>query len=275
MSNNNHGKNGDQPVIPPFDRDFAIEKYNPAHTGGMSKEQALEEIVPLRTRLNDLQNVLYADRRFSILVILQGIDTAGKDGTINSVFQVVGPLGCHVANFGVPNEEELAHDYMWRYHKQCPERGKIAIFNRSYYEAVLVERVKEIVPPSTWRERYDEINAFERYLDDQHTVVMKFFLHISKDEQRERLQERVDNPRKQWKFRSGDIDERRNWDTYQSAFEDMVRKCNTRHAPWHVVPADRKWYRDVVVARALVERLEQLDLKYPQTAEGVAGLKVV
>lgn len=276
---NNRDANGasngrQQPVIPPFGRDFSIAEYDPRYTGGMTKEEALAEIVALRTRLNELQNLLYADRRYAVLVILQGIDTSGKDSTINSVFAEVGPLGCRVVNYGVPNAEELSHDYLWRYHRDMPPRGQITIFNRSYYEAVLVERVKQIVPESEWRQRYEHINAFERYLEGQGTMIAKFFLHISKDEQRERLQERIDNPAKHWKFRKNDLLERAYWDDYQAAFEDMIDRCNTKVAPWHVVPADRKWYRDVVIARALVQELEALDLRYPPAEEGLEGLKV-
>jgi PPK2 family polyphosphate:nucleotide phosphotransferase len=263
-----------QPLVPPLDKPFKLAGYDPAFTGGATHEQALADIAALRLRLNELQDVLYADRRFGLLVILQGIDAAGKDGTAKSVFQEVGPLGCDVVSFGVPTTEEAAHDFLWRYHIHAPERGKVMIFNRSYYESVLVERVKSLVPKETWKPRYDEINRFERFLSDQGTVVMKFFLHISKDEQRQRLQERIDNPNKRWKFRSGDLDERKAWDAYQEAFEDMVGKCNTEHAPWHVVPANHKWHRDVVIARAIIERLEGLKLRYPQPEAGIEGMKV-
>jgi PPK2 family polyphosphate:nucleotide phosphotransferase len=263
-----------QPLVPPRSKPFRIREYAAGFTGDAGKEDALAKIPGLRLRLNEIQDLLYADRRFALLVIFQGIDTAGKDGTVKSVFQEVGPLGCAVENFGVPNEEEAAHDYLWRYHRAAPERGKVVIFNRSYYESVLVERVHGFAPEARWKGRYDEINAFERLLAAEGTVIMKFFLHISKEEQRERLQERIDNPRKQWKYRPGDLDERKLWDNYQSAFEDMVDRCNSEIAPWHVIPANHKWYRDEVVARALIERLEQLDLRYPPAAEGIAGTKI-
>ncbi len=209
-----------------------------------------------------------------MLVVLQGIDTAGKDSTINSVFQEVGPIGLQVASFKVPTPEELAHDYLWRYKKQLPERGHIKIFNRSYYESVLVERVKNIASKEAWQRRYQDINEFEDYLVRNGTIVMKFFLVISKGEQRERLQERIDNPRKQWKFRLGDLDDRKLWDEYIEAFDGAIERCNTKTAPWHVVPANKKWYRDIVVARALVEKLESLDLRYPPGDPTVLGLKV-
>ena len=258
----------DQPVVPPRDKPFHIGDYDPAETSGVSKDGALQQIDALRVRLNELQDVLYADRRFGLLVVLQAIDTGGKDGTIKSVFREVGPLGCDVYSFGVPSVEEAAHDYLWRYRIRTPERGKVVIFNRSYYESVLVERVDELVPKDVWEKRYDDINRFEAYLADQHIVVAKFFLHISKDEQRERLQERIDTPKKRWKFRSGDLDERKKWDAYQQAFEAMVDRCNTKSAPWHVVPADHKWYRDVVVAKALIDCLEGLGLDYPEPEAG-------
>ncbi len=263
-----------QRLIPPRGKPVRLRDYDPGYTGGLSKEEGLAQIPALRARLNELQDTLYADRRFAVLVVLQGIDTAGKDGTIKSVFQDVGPLGCSVANFGVPTEEELAHDYLWRYHLKMPERGRFVVFNRSYYEAVLVERVKSLVPRETWQTRYAQINALEQFLVDQGTLIAKFFLHISRDEQRERLQERIDNPKKHWKFRAGDLEERRHWDQYQEAFEEMLSRCNQDDAPWHVVPANRKWYRDIVVARALVERLEGLGLRYPGPFEHLAGIKV-
>ncbi len=264
-----------QPLVPHPGKAVRLRDFEPGHTSGMSREEALAAIGPLRSRLNELQELLYADRRHALLVVLQGIDTAGKDGTVRSVFQEVGPLGCSVVSFGVPTQQESAHDYLWRVHQQAPERGKVVIFNRSHYESVLAERVHGLVPRETWKRRYDEINAFERLLTLESTVVVKYFLHISKDEQRERLQERVDNPRKQWKFRPDDLAERELWDQYQEAFADMLTECNTKHAPWHVVPADHKWYRDVVIARTLIARLEGLDLRYPAPAGGVVGTKVV
>ncbi len=269
---NHHGIK--QPIVfPPHSR-IDLRAFDPAATNGLSREEAEEEMRRLRLRLNELQDLLYADARYAVLVVLQGIDAAGKDGTINSVFEQVGPIGCSVATFKVPTPKEAAHDYLWRYHLQMPERGHITIFNRSYYEAVLVERVKGLVQREVWEQRYEDINWFEAYLQRNGTVVLKFFLVISKEEQRERLQERIDNPKKQWKFRPQDLEERRAWDAYLEAFEDALERCNTAHAPWYVVPADRKWYRDVVVARALVERLEALDLRYPPAAPEVVGLRV-
>lgn len=264
-----------QKIVPAHDRPFRLKDYDPGFTDGVGRQAAEAETEALRGRLNELQDTLYADRRFALLVVLQGIDTAGKDGVIKSVFRDVGPLGCTVANFGVPSEEEKAHDFLWRYHLRAPERGKFVIFNRSHYEGVIVERVRGFTPEERWKARYAEINAFEAGLTAENTVIMKFFLHISKEEQRQRLQERVDNPKKNWKFRTGDLDERKYWEAYQEAFDDMVERCNTAAAPWHVVPADNKWYRDLVVARALVRRMEDLDLRYPPSPSDLRGLKVV
>jgi PPK2 family polyphosphate:nucleotide phosphotransferase len=263
-----------QPIVPPAGKRVKLAEYDPRFTDGMEKDEGEKLLDGLRARLNELQDVLYADKRYALLVVLQAIDTGGKDGTIKSVFREVGPLGCSVASFGVPTDVELKHDYLWRYHLHAPERGQLMIFNRSYYESVLVERVQGIVDKDVWERRYGELNDFEAYLSKQKTVIAKFYLHISKDEQRERLQARVDDPTKRWKFHSGDLVERKRWDDYQAAFEDMLSNCNTETAPWHIVPADRKWYRDIVVARALVERLEALDLRYPEAEAGVVGTRV-
>lgn len=262
-------------LIPPFGEKFNVSDFDTSRSDGMTKEEGVEKIAELRVRLNELQDLLYADERFGLLVVLQGIDTGGKDGTIKSVFQEAGPLGCQVVSFKVPTPEELAHPYLWRYQRQTPERGHITIFNRSHYESVLVERVKKIVPKDVWERRYDDINGWEEFLVRNGTEVMKFALLISKDEQRERLQERVDNPRKQWKFRMADLDDRKLWDEYQEAYSDVITKTNTKHAPWHAIPADRKWYRDIVVAEAVIEKLESLDLRYPPVDPEIIGLKVV
>jgi PPK2 family polyphosphate:nucleotide phosphotransferase len=270
MSN---GKNG-HAIVPDPGKKVDIRDYDPEFTGKLSKEEALAEIAALRMRLNELQNLLYADERFAVLFVLQAIDTAGKDSTINSVFQEVGPIGCQVVSFKVPTPEELSHDYLWRYTKVAPQKGHITIFNRSHYESVLVERVKDIVPKSVWEPRYEDINRWEDYLTRNGTVVMKFFLLISKDEQRQRLQDRVDDPKKQWKFRMGDLEDRKLWDKYVEAYGDAITRTNTKHAPWHVVPANHKWYRDVVVARALVEQLEKLELRFPPGDPEIKGLKV-
>jgi PPK2 family polyphosphate:nucleotide phosphotransferase len=264
-----------QPITPQPRSEVDLADYSPDYTGEIKKSKGKEERHALRRELGELQDLLYADRRYGILVVLQGTDTSGKDSSANSVFEQVGPVGCSVMNFGVPSAEEASHDFLWRYHEHAPERGKIAIFNRSHYEAVLAERVKNIVPESIWRPRYDQINRFEDMLVREDVLVLKFFLHISHDEQRVRLQERVDNPKKHWKFRAGDLEDRNNWDNYQAAFADMLSYCNTEYAPWHIVPSDHKWYRDVVILRALVARLKALDLRYPMADEDISGLVVI
>lgn len=270
MSN---GKNNHDTLHPPGKK-LDLRKFDPENANGMDRDKAEAELAALRIRVNDLQDVLYADERYAVLIVLQGIDTAGKDSTVNSVFQDVGPIGCRVESFKVPTPEELAHDYLWRYHQKMPMKGHITIFNRSHYEAVLVERVKNIVPKDVWQRRYDDINWLEEYLVRNGTAILKFFLCISSEEQRQRLQERVDNPKKHWKFRLGDLDDRKLWDEYLDAYEDMVTNTSTKHAPWHVIPANRKWYRDVLVARAVVEKLESLDLRYPPGDPEVEGLVV-
>ncbi|MGH2632624.1 MAG: PPK2 family polyphosphate kinase [Tepidiformaceae bacterium] len=263
-----------QPLVPPFGDSIKLADFAADYTGGVSRQEALALIPSLRTRLNELQDEVYAGKQHAVLVLLQAIDTGGKDGTIKSVFQEVGPLGCSVTSFGVPTPEELAHDYLWRYRQPMPERGQLVIFNRSYYESVLVERVREIAPNDIWKRRYEEINTLEAYLAREGTVVLKFFLHISNGEQRERLQARIDDPRKRWKFELGDLDDRKRWDSYQDAFQDMINRCNTKAAPWHIVPADHKWYRDVTVAGAIIKRLEGLEMEFPKAAPGVEGLRV-
>lgn len=260
-----------QPLVPPLGDVIKLADFAADYTGGLARPEALAMMPSLRTRVNELQDELYAGKEHAVLVVLQAIDTGGKDGTIKSVFQEVGPLGCSAISFGVPTAEELAHDYLWRYRMAMPERGQLVIFNRSYYESVLVERVRALAPEEAWKCRYEEINTLEAYLARQGTVILKFYLHISKDEQRERLQARIDDPRKRWKFRPGDLEDRKLWRAYQAAFEDMVNRCNTSAAPWHVVPADHKWYRDVVVAQAIIKRLEALNMKMPEAPPGSSG----
>jgi PPK2 family polyphosphate:nucleotide phosphotransferase len=208
-------------------------------------------------------------------VVFQAPDAAGKDGTIRSVFTGVNPQGTRVTSFKQPSERERAQDYLWRVHVHTPANGEIAIFNRSHYEDVLVVRVHDLVPESRWKKRYDHINAFERMLADEGTTIVKIFLHISREEQAVRLQERLNDPTKRWKFHKGDLEERALWDDYRRAYETMMRRTSTDYAPWYVVPADRNWYRDVVVAQILVATLESLDLRYPEAEPGLDGLKVI
>jgi PPK2 family polyphosphate:nucleotide phosphotransferase len=238
-----------------------------------AKDALKAELDRLRTRLGELQEVFYADGRRALLVVLQGRDTSGKDGTIGHVLGGMNPLGVRVTSFRKPTTEELAHDYLWRVHRAVPERGMIGIFNRSHYEDVLVVRVHELVPEAVWSRRYDQINAFERHLTECGTVIVKFMLHISRAEQAQRLRDRLDDPTKNWKFNAGDLAERARWDEYTRAYEDALSRCSTAEAPWYIVPADRKRVRDVLVARTLVRVMEGLGAQYPQAAAEVLALK--
>ncbi len=233
------------------------------------KKSAKTHLSELNEHLEKLQELLYAERKRRVLIVLQGMDTGGKDGVIRSVFEGVNPSGVRVASFKAPSAIELDHDYLWRIHKQTPAKGEIVIFNRSHYEDVLVVRVHELVPEKVWKRRFDQINAFEKLLSDEGTVILKFFLHISKDEQKERLQERIDIPEKQWKFSSGDLKERALWDLYQKAYEDVLEKTSTEDAPWYIVPADRNWYRNLIISNVIIDTLESLDMKYPAAESGI------
>jgi len=213
--------------------------------------------------IDALQNRLFADRRHALLVVLQGVDTSGKDGTIRGVFNATGPLGVSVTGFGVPTPTELAHDYLWRVHGACPRRGTIGIFNRSHYEDVLVVKVRSLAPADAVETRYDDINAFEKMLANNGTVILKFMLHLSKDEQKERLQERLTEPDKQWKFNPNDLDDRRLWADYEEAYEIMLSRCSTEWAPWFVIPADRKWARNAAIAGIVRQTLEAIAPRYP------------
>ncbi len=263
---------------------FRLARFECDDTCGLERDKADAKAVLAQDieRLGELQKRLYADNRWAVLVVLQGMDTAGKDGVIAHVMSSINPQGCDVHPFKAPSVEELDHDFLWRAALRLPERGRIGIFNRSYYEEVLVVRVhpellaRQNLPQalngkSIWDERFEAIRAFERHLARSGTLVLKFFLHVSKDEQRKRLLERLDEPDKRWKFSSGDIAERQQWTKYMAAYDDLIRSTSRTHAPWHVVPADRKWFARLVVARALVEALEGLDLSYPKVDE--AALK--
>jgi PPK2 family polyphosphate:nucleotide phosphotransferase len=228
------------------------------------KKEGRQRLLELNERLEALQELLYAEHKHKVLVVLQAMDTGGKDGTIRHVFEGVNPQGVRVAGFKVPTREELDHDYLWRVHKQVPGKGEIVIFNRSHYEDVLVVRVHSLVPEEVWSKRYEQINAFERMLAEEGTTILKFFLHIDLEEQRERLQARLDEPNKHWKFNPSDLKERKLWPAYIRAYEDAISKTSTEWAPWHIVPANRKWYRNVVVGTIMVETLEGLDMRFPE-----------
>jgi len=258
-------------------KSFRLSDCNPGDTGGLDldkqdSKKLLREGIEL---LSELQAKLYAQDRWSLLVILQAMDTAGKDGTIRHVFSGVNPQGCEVSPFKAPSQEELDHDFLWRIVRELPERGRIGIFNRSHYEEVLVVRVhpeflgtQRLPPPLVtkriWQERYEDINAFERHLVRNGTVVLKFFLNVSKEEQKRRFLERIENPEKNWKFSMGDVEERGRWSDYMRAYEDMIRATSTQWAPWHVVPADHKWLTRLAVSDTVIAALEDLDLAFPE-----------
>jgi PPK2 family polyphosphate:nucleotide phosphotransferase len=233
-----------------------LSKIDTAADGGLSKSEGVKRTEELTDRLADLQQELYAASVHSVLVVLQGMDTSGKDGAIRKVFTSVNPQGCQVTSFKAPNDVELEHDYLWRIHRRTPAKGTIGVFNRSHYEDVLIVRVHDLVPPKVWKQRYRQINDFERLLAANDTIVCKFFLHISHKEQEERLLAREQDVEKAYKLSPDDWKERRRWDAYMAAYQDALERCNTAEAPWTVVPADRKWYRNLAIAESLVDRLE-------------------
>ena len=228
-----------------------------------SHEKAVEEIEQDQAKLRKLQELFYADGRSALLICLQGMDTGGKDGTINHILGAMNPQGCRVVGFRQPSIEERAHDFLWRIHQAAPSRGTVAIFNRSHYEDVLIVRVHNLVPQAVWSRRYDQINAFEKDLVEGNTHILKFYLHISKKEQLSRFKERLDDPAKQWKISESDYAERKSWDDYMAAYEDVLSRCSTERAPWFVIPSDHKWFRNLAIARIVVEYLEGLDMKFP------------
>src|SRR5437879_1981664 len=254
---------------------FRLKDNDPADTNGVKSKQHAEDILERRVGLlSDMQEKLYAQDRWALLLIFQAMDAAGKDGAIKHVMSGVNPQGCDVHSFKAPSPEELDHDYLWRAHKAVPERGKIGIFNRSYYEEVLVVRVHEhllaaqkipesLVTKNIWEERFEDIRRFERYLTRNGVVVVKFFLHLSRKEQKKRFLERLDDSKKNWKFSMADVKERGFWKDYQAAYDEMIRNTATRHAPWYVVPADNKWYTRLVVASAIIDTLDGLNLCFP------------
>jgi PPK2 family polyphosphate:nucleotide phosphotransferase len=252
-----------------------LAKRDLGETLGWDKARAEPATSRQLDRLADLQDRFWAEAKRAVLVVLQGIDAAGKDGTIKKVMTAFNPQGSPVTSFKVPSAEELAHDYLWRVHKAMPRKGEIGIFNRSHYEDVLVVRVHDLVPKAVWSKRYDEINAFERHLAANGTTIVKFFLAIDREEQRERFQARYDDPTKRWKFSMGDLDERKRWDDYQAAFDDALSKTSTDVAPWYVIPANRKWFRNLAVATILAETLAELKPAYPPVAADVPADLVI
>jgi PPK2 family polyphosphate:nucleotide phosphotransferase len=262
----------------PLHKKIRLKDFDPAETYGYEKGREKDErdealMDKTVARLDELQYTLYAEGQRSVLVVLQGMDTSGKDGTIRHVMTGASPQSCKVTSFKQPTSHELAHDFLWRVHQAVPEKGNIGIFNRSHYEDVLVVRVHKLVPKKIWAARYDEINRFEKYLAENGTTILKFFLHISKDEQKRRIEERIANPTKHWKLSPADIEERQYWDDYTEAYEDAISRCSTKYAPWFIIPANHKWFRNLAVSKILVEALEKMNPKYPTPELDIARMK--
>jgi PPK2 family polyphosphate:nucleotide phosphotransferase len=248
--------------------------FDPRADLGLKKERAERELEDHRRRLADLHQLLWAENRRALLIVLQGMDTSGKDSTIRHVMSGINPQGCTVTSFKRPSEEEADHGFLWRIHRAVPARGDIGIFNRSHYEDVLVVRVRGLAPERVWRRRYEQINAFEKLLADNAVTILKFFLHISKGEQGERLQERLEDPTKNWKFSANDLEERKLWDEYQRAYEEALARCSTEHASWHIVPADRKWVRNWMISRVIVDTMQAMKMTWPRVAPEIRAIRI-
>jgi PPK2 family polyphosphate:nucleotide phosphotransferase len=253
-----------------------LDEWKAGDTSGFdgNEEDATEVSKKLTKKLEQLQGMLYAEHKHQVLIVLQAMDTGGKDGTIRRVFEGVNPQTVRVARFGVPTPNELDHDFLWRVHEQMPGKGEMVIFNRSHYEGVLVERVHKLVPEEVWKSRYQQINHFERTLYEDGMTILKFYLHIDKDEQKKRLQDRLDDPTKRWKFSIHDLPERELWPEYMKAYEDVLEKTSTTWAPWYLVPANNNWFRDVIISTVIVKTLEKLDLHYPPVAKDLKSVVI-
>jgi PPK2 family polyphosphate:nucleotide phosphotransferase len=247
--------------------------FDPGYATG-DKESGMRKAAAHVAATGELAYRLYAENRRSLLIVLQGTDAAGKDGTVRHVMQGLNPLTCYVAAFKLPTEEELSHDFLWRIHARVPRTGQIGVFNRSHYEDVVTVRVRKLVSRHVWQERYAAINDFERHLTQSGVRILKFFLHISKAEQKQRLQARLDDPAKRWKFTPADLTERKHWTAYQTAYQDALTKCNTHDAPWHIVPADRKWYRNLVISQVISATLREMNPQFPPPAPETKELRV-
>jgi PPK2 family polyphosphate:nucleotide phosphotransferase len=252
----------------------ALGAIDAGETAGWNRAAGEAHLAKGVERLADLQDRLWAEARRCVLIVLQGMDASGKDGTIKHVMTAFNPQGCIVTSFKVPTPDELAHDYLWRVHQRTPGAGEVGVFNRSHYEDVLVVRVHELVPRETWAARFDQINAFESLLSAAGTSIVKFMLHIDRDEQRRRFESRLKDPAKRWKFRSGDLVERKLWEAYQTAYEDVLARCSTDAAPWYVIPANQKWFRNLAVAEILGDVMEDLDPRYPPPTEDLSAIRV-
>jgi PPK2 family polyphosphate:nucleotide phosphotransferase len=263
----------DQLIVKPGSK-VKLGRHDTNATFGWDKDAAAERLPVHLERLTAVQEKLWAEGRRRVLIVLQGMDTSGKDGVVKHVMTALHPLGCRVVGFGVPSEVELAHDYLWRVHQVVPGDGEIVVFNRSHYEDVLVVRVNSLVPEERWSKRYDQINAFEATLAAEGTTILKFMLHISPEEQLERFRARYEDPTKRWKFKMGDLEVRKDWDAYEAAYEEALERCSTDVAPWFIVPADRKWFRDLAIADIVAGALEDLDPQYPVRDDLPAGLVI-
>ena len=268
-------KCGEHYIVTPGKK-FSLAKVDPRDEQGLSnKEMAKARAIADAEAINQLQDRLFAEGKRALLVVLQGIDCSGKDGTIRSVFNACGPIGVTVTPFKAPREEERARDYLWRVHKAVPAKGFLGIFNRSHYEDVLVVKVRKLVASEAIERRYDEINAFENFLHQNGTRILKFMLHISKKEQAQRLEDRVKDPAKRWKFNPGDLDDRKLWDEFMAAYETAITRCSTPYAPWYVIPADRHWVRNAAIARIVRETLEEMNPQYPTPDWDPTAVKIV
>jgi len=265
----------DSPYIVEPGKKVRLKDWPTDDTGDFKdKEHAAPDTDKNLKKLSELQYLMYAEAKHSLLIVFQAMDAGGKDGAIAHVFGGVNPQGCAVHSFKGPSTLEKSHDFLWRIHAAAPPRGMIGIFNRSHYESVLVERVKNLCPEKVWSRRYDSINNFERMLADEGTTILKFYLHISKDEQKRRLEARLEDPDRNWKFSPNDLEERKFWKDYNEAFEDLLGKCSTKYAPWVVVPADRKWFRNWVISDIITRTLDKLGMKFPDPAPGIEKMKV-
>ena len=252
-----------------------LDKWDPEDTLGWDKNHKMKaSLAKTIEKLDELQYLLYAEHKRALLIVLQGLDAGGKDGTIRHVMAGVNPQGCRVTSFKKPTSEELSHDFLWRVHKAVPPVGDIGIFNRSHYEDVLIARVHNLVPKEVWSRRYDEINEFERTLEENNVKILKFFLHISKDEQKRRFQQRIDDKDRQWKISESDFAERKYWDDYTKAYEAALTNCSTKHAAWYVIPSNKKWFRNLAVSHIIVEALEELHMKFPAPTVDVSKIKL-
>ena len=255
-------------------RRIRLKDFDPADEGGWDKEQAKERAAQLAERIGELQELLYANARHSIVLLFQGMDASGKDGAVRKVLSAVNPAGVETWSFKAPSAEERAHDFLWRHHEAMPRYGFIGVHNRSHYEAVLVERALKLAEPKVWKARYAQINEFEKILAQNRVIILKFFLHISKEEQKERMESRLKDPKKKWKFNRQDLEIRARWDEFMKAYEDAINACSTAHCRWHVIPADRNWRRDLLVAEIVAQALESLKMTWPKPAEDFSRIKI-